>query len=141
MVTFISNPPAEKDSVIVETLRDLGAVPFCHTNLPQTMFSINSSNPIFGITTNPYDKDRTSGGSSSGEGVMCALRGSVFGIGADIGGSIRIPAGWCGGYGIKVMDHTRRLSLCIYPLSRGSARIQCLAQWQGFWLRCAFAQF
>ena len=77
-------------------MRQLGAVPFCLTNLPQTMKSYACSNPIFGTTTHPLDKTRTPGGSSGGEACLIAMGGSILGLGSDIGGSLRIPAHFCG---------------------------------------------
>lgn len=88
--------PAEEDSALVIVLKKLGAIPFVTTNIPQSMLSIGSSNPVYGVTTNPYDASRSSGGSSSGEGALIALRGSPLGIGTDVGGSVRVPAHWCG---------------------------------------------
>ena len=60
-------------------MRKLGAIPFCLTNIPQTMVSYACSNPIFGITTHPLDKDRTPGGSSGGEACLIAMGGSILG--------------------------------------------------------------
>ena len=77
-------------------MKELGAVPFCITNFPQTMYSFGSSNPIYGLTTNPYDKRRSPGGSSSGEGALIAQGGSILGLGTDVGGSLRIPSHFCG---------------------------------------------
>ena len=82
-------------------LRDLGAVPFCLTNVPQTMKSFGCSNPIFGETKHPQDDSRTPGGSSGGEACLMALGGSILGIGTDVGGSLRTPAVFCGVAGIK----------------------------------------
>jgi amidase len=56
---------------------------------------------IFGRTLNPYNRSLTSGGSTGGEGALIALRGSPLGVGSDIGGSIRIPAAFCGLYGLR----------------------------------------
>lgn len=55
----------------------------------------------YGLGKNPFDYDRTPGGSSGGEGALVAARGSPIGIGTDIGGSIRIPAHFCGVFGFK----------------------------------------
>ena len=74
----------------------MGAIPFCLTNVPQTMVSYACSNPVFGVTTNPLDKNRTPGGSSGGEACLIAMGGSILGLGSDIGGSLRIPAHFCG---------------------------------------------
>ena len=60
-------------------MRKLGAIPFCLTNIPHTMVSYACSNPIFGITTHPLDKDRTPGGSSGGEACLIAMGGSILG--------------------------------------------------------------
>src|SRR4029079_8531723 len=58
-------------------------------------------NPLFGKTNNPWDLDRTSGGGSGGEGAIIAAGGSPLGLGADIGGSIRTPAHFCGIQGLR----------------------------------------
>ena len=77
-------------------MRELGAIPFCLTNIPQTMLSYACSNPVYGCTTNPFDSQRTPGGSSGGEACLIAQGGSILGIGSDVGGSLRIPAHFCG---------------------------------------------
>ncbi|KAF7339266.1 Amidase domain-containing protein [Mycena sanguinolenta] len=88
---------ADKNSVLVDILESLGAVPFVKTNLPQTLMWIETFNHIFGRTTNPNNRSLTSGGSSGGEGALI----TPLGVGTDIGGSIRIPAGFCGVYGFR----------------------------------------
>jgi hypothetical protein len=72
---------AEKDCVIVQVLKAAGAVPFCHTNIPQTMLSYECTNPVYGATVNPHDTTRGPGGSSGGEGAVLGAGGSVLGIG------------------------------------------------------------
>ena len=71
------------------------------TNVPQTLAALDSVNNVFGRTINPFNSAVTAGGSSGGEGVMVAMRGSMIGIGTDIGGSIRIPAMCNGIVGLK----------------------------------------
>ncbi|XP_077389323.1 fatty-acid amide hydrolase 1 [Festucalex cinctus] len=88
--------PAEKDSVIVEVLRRQGAIPFVKTNISQGMLSYECSNIIYGRTVNPRNLKKTSGGSSGGEAALIGGGGSILGIGSDIGGSVRIPAAFCG---------------------------------------------
>ncbi|XP_037105838.1 fatty-acid amide hydrolase 1 isoform X2 [Syngnathus acus] len=100
LVSNLDNP-AEKDSVIVEVLRRQGAIPFVKTNVPQGTLSFDCSNVIFGQTVNPHNLNKTSGGSSGGEGSLIGGGGSILGIGNDIGGSIRIPAAFCGICGFK----------------------------------------
>lgn len=90
------NCPAQEDAAMVKRMRQLGAVPFCLTNVPQTMKTYACSNPVYGVTTHPLDKTRTPGGSSGGEGALIAMGGSPLGLGSDVGGSLRIPAHFCG---------------------------------------------
>ncbi|VUC36415.1 unnamed protein product [Clonostachys rosea] len=92
---------AEKNAPLVDLLLSLGAVVVAKTNVPQTLSSLDSVNNVFGRTMNPINRLCTAGGSSGGEGVMVAMRGSLLGIGTDLGGSIRIPAMVNGVYGFK----------------------------------------
>ena len=93
--------PAESDAIIVQLLKNAGAIPFCRTNVPQLLMLPESFNAIYGTSNNPFDVTRTPGGSSGGETALLAARGSPLGIGTDVGGSIRIPAVLCGIYGFK----------------------------------------
>ncbi|XP_043859015.1 fatty-acid amide hydrolase 1 [Dromiciops gliroides] len=100
-MAYYLQKPAEEDAVIVKVLKSQGAVPFVKTNIPQTMLSIDCSNPIFGETLHPQNPKKTTGGSSGGEGALVASGGSIIGFGTDTGGSIRVPSAFCGTYGIK----------------------------------------
>ena len=71
------------------------------TNVPQTMLAFECSNPLWGRTTNPWSAAHTCGGSSGGEAALLAMDGSALGVGSDIGGSLRIPASYCGVYALK----------------------------------------
>lgn len=93
--------PATTNSPLVDLLLSLGAVLYCKTNVPQTMAALDSHNNVFGRTINPGNRALTAGGSSGGEGALVAMRGSILGIGTDIGGSIRVPALCNGLYGVK----------------------------------------
>lgn len=93
--------PMTEDCVYVSALRAAGAVPFVTTNVPQTCLSYASSNPIYGFTSHPNSKTLCPGGSSSGEGSLIAMKGSQFGTGTDLGGSIRLPAHLTGVYGFR----------------------------------------
>jgi fatty acid amide hydrolase len=66
---------------------------------------METTNPIFGTTNNPWNAKRVPGGSSGGEAAAIACGSSVLGVGTDIGGSIRIPAAWCGIVGLKPTLH------------------------------------
>ncbi|KAK5907538.1 hypothetical protein CesoFtcFv8_005375, partial [Champsocephalus esox] len=93
--------PAKEDSVLVEVLKKQGAIPFVKTNIPQALLNYECSNPIFGQILNPHNPLKTSGGSSGGEGALIGGGGSLLGMGSDIGGSIRLPASFCGICGFK----------------------------------------
>lgn len=90
----------KEDAHTVGILRKLGAVFYCKTNQPQGIMHLETVSP-YGRTLNPHNIHLSSGGSSGGEGALIALRGSVLGMGSDIGGSIRGPSGFCGIYGFK----------------------------------------
>ncbi|TFK32784.1 amidase signature domain-containing protein, partial [Crucibulum laeve] len=86
---------------LVKQLLAAGALIYVKTNVPQTMLAFECSNPVWGRTTNPWNDKYTCGGSSGGEGALLAMDGSALGIGSDIGGSLRIPAAYCGIYSFK----------------------------------------
>jgi fatty acid amide hydrolase 2 len=84
-----------------QRLIDAGAIPLGVTNTSELTLWIESSNRLYGRTSTPYDRARTAGGSSGGEGAAVGCGGSPFGLGSDIAGSIRIPAFFCGVFGHK----------------------------------------
>ncbi len=92
---------AEADGPLVTRLRRAGAVILGKTNVPEVLLYIETDNPVYGRTNNPWRLDRAPGGSSGGEGALLAAGGSALGLGTDIGGSIRLPAHSCGVCGIK----------------------------------------
>ncbi|KAF2237180.1 amidase [Viridothelium virens] len=100
-VSFIDKPVADMNSVLPDILYKYGAVFYVKTNIPQTLMTGDSENNVFGRTLNPHKLFLGAGGSSGGEGALIAQRGSVLGLGTDIGGSIRIPAFVNGIYGFK----------------------------------------
>jgi fatty acid amide hydrolase len=93
--------PAKRDAGVVQMLREAGCVFLGKSNVSQLLLFHESSNPFFGRTANPYHPDRTAGGSSGGEAAAIAAYGSPGGLGTDIGGSIRVPAHFCGVAGLK----------------------------------------
>ncbi|XP_053539823.1 fatty-acid amide hydrolase 1 isoform X1 [Ictalurus punctatus] len=101
--------PAVKDSVVVSVLKKQGAIPFIKTNIPQGLLNYECSNPIYGRTVNPCNVEKTCGGSSGGEGALIAGGGSILGLGSDLGGSVRIPAAFCGICALKPTNN--RISL------------------------------
>ena len=96
-----SSAIAETDATLVARLRAAGGIPICKTNLPDLLFAYESDNLIFGRSNNPYDLDRTPGGSSGGEAALIAACGSPLGLGSDAAGSVRAPAAFCGITSIK----------------------------------------
>ncbi|KAH7342550.1 general amidase-like protein [Rhexocercosporidium sp. MPI-PUGE-AT-0058] len=100
-IASLVGKPATENSLLVDILLELGAVLYCKTNVPQTLSALDSDNNVFGRVLNPRNRKVTAGGSSGGEGALIGMRGSVLGVGTDIGGSIRIPAMCNGLYGIK----------------------------------------
>ncbi|MEP7359146.1 MAG: amidase family protein, partial [Anaerolineales bacterium] len=89
------------DAPPVAHLRQAGAIILGKTNLPTLASGIQTDNPVFGRTNNPWDLARTPGGSSGGAAAAVAAGLSCLDLGSDIGGSIRIPAHFCGIYGLK----------------------------------------
>lgn len=92
---------ASEDAKSIALLRKAGAIPIALTNVSELCMWWESTNNLHGRTKNPYDTNRTVGGSSGGEGSIQAAAGSAFGIGTDIGGSIRIPSCFNGIFGHK----------------------------------------
>lgn len=92
---------SEEDAVAVTRLRDAGAIVIGTTNVSELCMWMESENRVYGRTQNPYDETRGVGGSSGGEGASVGAGFAPFGLGADIGGSIRIPAFMNGVFGHK----------------------------------------
>ncbi|CAH2092921.1 unnamed protein product [Euphydryas editha] len=92
---------AEEDAKVISLLRENGAIIIGLTNVPELCMWWESYNNIYGRTSNPYNNTRIVGGSSGGEGCIQAAAGSCFGIGSDIGGSIRMPSYFNGIFGHK----------------------------------------
>jgi aspartyl-tRNA(Asn)/glutamyl-tRNA(Gln) amidotransferase subunit A len=91
----------EEDAVAVERLKGAGAIIVGKTNTPEFGHKGVTDNPLFGITRNPWNPALTSGGSSGGAAVAVATGMGPLALGSDGGGSIRIPASFCGIYGLK----------------------------------------
>jgi len=89
------------NATVVDRLKEAGAVIMGKTNVPEAAVWIESYNYVYGRTRNPYDLSRGVGGSSGGEGAIIAAAASPFGIGSDMGGSIRFPAAFNGVAGHK----------------------------------------
>ncbi|KAF8690238.1 Amidase, partial [Rhizoctonia solani] len=87
-VAWAGRKIAEEDATIVQILRQAGAIIYVKTTNPQALFALKTRSNIYGSTSNPYNRELGCGGSSGGEGALIASRGSLLGVGTDIGGSI-----------------------------------------------------
>ncbi len=91
------------DATVVERLRNAGAIVLGKSNLPFMAMDFQARSPVFGVTNNPWDTARTSGGSTAGAAAVATCM-SYMEIGSDLGGSLRIPAHFCGVYSIRPTD-------------------------------------
>jgi amidase len=91
----------QADAPAVARLRHAGAIVVGKTNLPLMAYDWQSDHPTFGRGNNPWDLRRTPGGSSGGSAAALAARFAPLELGADVGGSIRLPAHFCGVYGLR----------------------------------------
>ncbi|MEO7123736.1 MAG: amidase family protein [Lacisediminihabitans sp.] len=94
--TYNRDHVASRDAESVARLRRAGAIVFGRTNLPEFASDGQSYNELHGVTRNPWDSERTPGGSSGGSAAAVAAGMTGLCLGSDLGGSIRIPAAWCG---------------------------------------------
>ena len=91
----------DNDSEVYRKLTDAGAVLMGKTGMHEFAYGITNNNPHFGAVRNPHDPDRIPGGSSGGSGAAVAADLVFFAMGTDTGGSIRVPASYCGCVGFK----------------------------------------
>jgi len=96
---------ASEDGAVAARLRAAGANLFGHTNVAAYLADYQSANDLFGRTANPWDPARTAGGSSGGAAAALAAGMTPLEVGSDMAGSIRLPAHFCGVYGLKTTEH------------------------------------
>ncbi|PWJ90888.1 amidase [Mesorhizobium loti] len=124
--TTVGFPPfadyvAKQDSPVVARLRAAGGVLMAKTNVATLLSDWQSNNPLFGRTCNPWNLQRTAGGSSGGAAAALCSGMTPFDVGTDMQDSIRLPAAFCGVYGLKPTEH--RVSLAgAFPDPEGAAR-------------------
>jgi amidase len=92
---------ADSDATVAARLKDAGAVMAAKTNVAAMLADYQTANPVYGVTSNPWDLSRTSGGSSGGSAAALAAGLTFLEYGTDLAGSIRTPAAFCGVYGLK----------------------------------------
>lgn len=117
----------EEDDPVVANVRDEGAIILAKTNTPEFGAGANTKNRVFGATGNPFDPDKTCGGSSGGSAVAVATGMMPVATGSDHGGSLRTPASFCGVVGFRpspglVPRTTRPVSLLPMPVLGPMAR-------------------
>jgi Asp-tRNA(Asn)/Glu-tRNA(Gln) amidotransferase A subunit family amidase len=98
---FLGKEPAREDATVVARLREAGAILIGKTNMHETGIGVTGFNAHYGTVRNPYNVNHYTGGSSSGPAAAVAAGISPVALGADGGGSIRIPAAFCGVVGFK----------------------------------------
>jgi amidase len=91
----------QQPAAVVQRLQQAGAIIFGKTNVPYKAVDIQTDNPVHGLSRNPWAPELTTGGSSGGAAAALACGFTPLEVGSDIGGSIRIPAHFCGVYGHK----------------------------------------
>lgn len=109
------------DAVLVARLRATGAVVLGKTNLAELCGDVQTDNPVFGRTDNPWDRARTTGGSGGGGAAAVALGLSRLDLGSDLAGSVRVPAGFCGVAALKAGRGRLPMTGHIPPLPGSSA--------------------
>lgn len=116
---------ATESAPTVQRLIDAGAIVLGFSNTPELCMWMETNNRVYGRTGNPYDEARIAGGSSGGEGSLIGAGASPFGLGADVGGSIRFPAFFNGVFGHKptpgIVPNTGQ-----YPLPTGQMNFNCV---------------
>ncbi len=112
---------AGEDAVAVQRLKAAGAVILGKTNIPVGLADLQTNNPNYGRTRNPHNLDRVSGGSSGGSAAALAAGFVPLEFGSDIGGSIRVPAAFCGVWGHKPTFGMLDTDGHYFPRTQGSA--------------------
>jgi fatty acid amide hydrolase 2 len=115
---------ADRDAPTVARYRAAGLIPLGVTNTSELCMWFESDNRVYGRTSSAYDLDRIAGGSSGGEGAVVGVGGAPVGLGADIGGSIRMPAFFNGVFGHKPSGGTVP-NTGQFPAPEGDARGMC----------------
>lgn len=131
----LANHVPSRDATVVARLKAAGAIVVGKTNLPELAGNPQCWSPLFGPTNNPWNPALTSGGSSGGSAAAVAMGFSFLDPGSDIGGSIRIPAAYCGVAGLKATENRIPRTGHIPHLPDGSRSVRHLLSF-GLLARC-----
>ncbi|ALC47998.1 CG5112 [Drosophila busckii] len=116
---------AKEDAKCVRLMKESGAIIIATSNVPEVNKWIESRNMLIGCTKNPYDLRRSVGGSSGGEAALIAACSTGFGLGTDIGGSIRIPSFNCGIFGHKPSSGVVNMAGCTFRTGKEKQTMVC----------------
>ena len=127
-IPALAHAMAQRDAPVVERMRLAGGIPIGRTNLPDLGLRVHTHSSLHGLTRNPWHPNRTTGGSSGGEGSALATGMSPLGLGNDIGGSLRNPAHCCGVSSIKPSMGVVPWATDIPPTALGAASQMMLVE-------------
>lgn len=121
--TTVNYPPlknnvAQQDSILVQRLKEAGAIILGKTNIPLLLADVQTFGPLYPTCNNPWDLTRTPGGSTGGGAAAVAAGMSSFELGSDIGGSIRNPSNFCGLFGLKPTQNSHGQDGHVPPLPK-----------------------
>ncbi|MBV9283664.1 MAG: amidase [Acidimicrobiia bacterium] len=116
----------DTDDVTVGRLRAAGAIVVGKTNCPEFLLGFESDNLVYGRTANPYDLGHTCGGSSGGEAAIVGAGASPLGLGSDSGGSLRVPAHFCGVPTLKPTHGRVPITSAVFPSAGPFSRLRAV---------------
>jgi amidase len=116
----------DSDDVTVARLREAGAIVVGKTNCPEFLMGFESDNLVYGRTVNPFDAAYTCGGSSGGEAAIVAAGASPLGLGSDSGGSLRVPAHFCGVPTLKPTHGRVPITSAVFPSTGPFSRLRAI---------------